>query len=89
MRYYEEFCHRICGIMRKSIISPAQCYGDVIRHYGEYRRRICVNMLFSSLFMIRRYTIVARQLYVTVRKNKIVYTLICGFPGFSHYMRNT
>ena len=62
---HAKFCYRICGIMKKSIISPTQCYSAFIRHTAENRRRVCFNMRFSTLFVIRRYTIVARQLYVT------------------------
>ena len=57
--HYEEFCYRLYGIMRKSVISS---YSDTvlfIRHYAESRQRTCVDMRFSTLFVIRCYTIIA------------------------------
>ena len=76
---HTEICHRVSGTMQKSVISSTVLF---LRYHAENRRRICVNMRFSTLFITQRDTVIARQLYITVRK-KNAYALKRGFPGFS------
>ena len=35
IRQHVEKCSRICEIMRKSFISPTQCYSLIMRHQDE------------------------------------------------------
>ena len=80
MRYHAEI-HSFSHTVR-----PCYLYITMRKVAGAYASTCGA---VSTVLIIQRYTIVARHLFVTVRKNVNAYTIICEIPGFSPCLCNT